>query len=332
MKVFILFVALALLSSIASAVTQTMVQENSTIQYYGYGNYGACGEGSTDNSAFILSALNEFDDNDSSYAQAQSSAQGACIFEIFSIPSNAINTNLHVVGKGLTASGRNCSLSVSLYDFGTSLYESVLDDYSNTVQEFVIPIQSDDRQVGMGTDTVKMKLFGTYYNTYCAPLWHESRIVYDINTPDGCMNGICCNYDQRPMLSRNIDWKCTTDQSAQCLVGIFWNSTLLTVSPSVADVNNYGRISIMDAKNGILNFRLDTVDLYPEMTYRVHVFCHSNASASEYVGEITPQYKNLNWLASRFGFVKENLGYFMGAGILFIFLAIVILMIKVILP
>lgn len=332
---FLMIIALLCSSIVHATIVHTV---KSVHQDYGYNCSPHYVSSEQENGGFIAGvsdAYLEFDNDWSTLAQPRwllsppELQYGAYIQEIYNITNNVANIMLKTKGSGVSNVNYDAGFKIYLYNWNLSVYELLINSSSGSAVNFSIDI--DAKYIFDDSDNyiIKEWISGNYYLGLGATQMYESELSYSI---DVCQNGICCNYDENPTLSKNIDWKCTTDQNAQCLVGIFWEDTLLTVSPSVADVGNYGRISIMDAKNGILNFRLNTVDLYPEMTYQVHVFCHSNTSASEYIGEITPQYRNMGWLASRFGFVKENLGYLIGFGILLIFVAIIIVIMKVVLP
>jgi hypothetical protein len=112
-----------------------------------------------------------------------------------------------------------------------------------------------------------------------------------------------------PALKKDIDWSCTTSQFAQCIVGIFKDNELLSVSPPKKSVKDVGVVQYLDARNGILNFRLETKDMYPKSNYTVRVFCHSNTTTSQYEGVIIPVYTDLRELPALAVLWKENMPY-----------------------
>lgn len=255
----------------------------------------------------------------------------ATISETYILERNIKSMTVMVRGAGYygMADGfyHQCKVSFAYYDYSS---DSWVNSYSITA------FSMNDYNINVPVSAIKSESnqsILTYLARIDCGLWAYSRgikinYVYDTKS-DACQNGICCNYDEAPYMTKTIDWSCSTHQDAQCLVGLFWNESLLSVSPSAEDVPNYGRVSIMSAKSGLLNFRVEAKDLYPSEVYTVKVFCHSNSSASEYVGYIVPQYglgKELPVLTVN---LKKNMPYIIGGIIGLIFLGLAIWALKI---
>jgi hypothetical protein len=238
--------------------------------------------------------------------------------------------------------GTGGSASLRYYDFSTNSWVLIYTESvgSSTIRYYTVP----KSKLYSNLTHYKLRLnisliagsyyFDGYYGSWVCSggaQYYDDMINFtqEYVTKFVCQDNICCNYDEAPYLTKTIDWSCSTEQDAQCLIGLFWNNSLISVSPQAEDVPNYGRINILEAKNGLLNFRVDAKDLYPDETYTVRVFCHSNISSAEYTGTIVPQYgtgKEIPVLAVNF---KENMPYIIGIIIGLMFLGLIIWALKI---
>ena len=120
---------------------------------------------------------------------------------------------------------------------------------------------------------------------------------------------ISCNYDENPYLKKDIDWVCEVSSQSKCYGAIFYNNSLISISPGIKEITDIGRIDYFESKGMIVNIKFRKKDLYEGIPYNFSVFCFSNSSVEYYSDEITPQYNDLREIVYRGIFVKENVSY-----------------------
>jgi len=326
MKYFLIFMlTIILISATASAFLMTQERDfadsytcygtsdgypcatlNSTcFDYWDYTPASGCDE------LFSLGFDSAYGHSDVNPVPATGVGENATISETYLVEKNIQSINITVKGNGYygMADGfmHYCKFSVDYFDYSSDTWVNLITSYSfaYVTPTLVVPVSA----LGDAGNALVLTYLG---RTDCWG-WSSFRgfkIAYTYDSRnDVCQNGICCRYDENPSLKKQIDWSCSTFQFAQCVVGIFKNDSMLSVSPDAVAVKDVGIVQYFDAKNGLLNFRLNTKDMYPKSNYTVRVFCHSNTTTATYEGVVEPIYTEFWELPALVLQVKENMAY-----------------------
>jgi len=152
-------------------------------------------------------------------------------------------------------------------------------------------------------------------------------MLFIINIPN--IFALTCNYDDKPLLTKEINWDCKLDNIGEfkCYTYVLWNNSLISASPIEEDIELYGRVDYFRGE-GLVNVYFPKQDLYENMKYTFGVKCASNTTTEEFSAEVVPVYKELREVPYRGIWVKENIIYFIGLFIIIIFLLIIWKMVK----
>lgn len=150
-----------------------------------------------------------------------------------------------------------------------------------------------------------------------------------------------CDFDVNPLINvvgNKIYWKCTITNASQeysCISYVKESGAIIQTNPQQSTYSS-GLIpkeqemrEYFSATNGLVNPYFTTENLQTNKTYVFGVECsYPNGSlrAEEYV---TPMYRNLDAVASRTIWVKDNLGFLLGALIfIVVIIGIIVLVVR----
>jgi len=149
---------------------------------------------------------------------------------------------------------------------------------------------------------------------------------------------MACDFDVNPLIDltqNRIYWKCTILNSTSnydCISYVKQGGAIVQTNPQQKTYSS-GLLSreqetreFFTATNGLVNPYFTTENLNNNITYVFGVECTNNNSNLKTEQYITPMYSNLDVVAYRSVWLKDNVGYLMGAFIFLVLIGIVIAM------
>jgi hypothetical protein len=149
-----------------------------------------------------------------------------------------------------------------------------------------------------------------------------------------------CDFDINPLINivgNKIYWKCLIGNNTEtynCISYVKQQGAIIQTSPQQTTYSS-GIISKAEetreyftAQNGLVQPYFTTENLKTNITYVFGVECSSPTGTLRTEEYITPMYRNLDDVAYRTIWVKDNLGYLIG-GIMFLIIAIAIILLVV---
>lgn len=157
---------------------------------------------------------------------------------------------------------------------------------------------------------------------------------------DFLSDDMACDFDINPLINivgNKIYWKCSianTSQDYNCISYVKQNGAIIQTSPQ-QETYSSGLLSkaeetreYFSATNGLVNPYFTTENLQTNLSYVFGVECSSPNGTLRTEEYVTPMYRDLDELASRTIWLKDNVGYLIG-GVMFLIVIIAILFLVV---
>lgn len=145
---------------------------------------------------------------------------------------------------------------------------------------------------------------------------------------------LTCNYDTLSYITttQDIQWSCYTYDfdSGKCYSIVNYQEDVLAMYPERQYVDGIGLIDYFQLKKGLVNIYFKTTDLYEGYNYTFQVVCGENYGTKMISFNRTIQLlnRNLDEVAYRGVWLKDNMSFIIGIGLVIIIMLIIVFAFK----